>query len=104
MNMDYLDEVIIGWSEMGLIIFPSSLKVVIFFALLPKQMEKSFDRVIPFATATTSVNPTTSQYKHILCKLCREKGQPQNACFPKCHARLETLFKGSTGSVCNLEG
>lgn len=89
--MDCLDEALTGWSEMGLVIFPLSLKVVI-FALLQKKIGKASGRFIPSATATTSVGIPPKLSTSLFSEMMPRERTAPKAQIPKRHARLETLF------------
>lgn len=75
------------------------------FAWLPKQIENFLILWFHLQQLPLVLVPPKGDENMFSAILCYEKGWPENACIPKCHARFGTFFwKGNSGSVCNLEG
>lgn len=73
------------------------------FAWLPKQIENILILWFHLQQLPLVLVPPKGDENMFCAILCSEKGWPENACIPKCHARFGTFFEKETGSVCNLE-
>lgn len=93
-SVAYWDEVVMDWLLDRDHHFSFVLNVeVMIFALLQRQIEKYLlIGLFHLQQLSLLLAPSKVSKSIFSTRLGCEKGQPCNACVPKCHAKIETLF------------